>query len=190
MNLQPTVNRVGSRWTAFKRKLLVSAGYAVAILLPALVQAGSATWRVNPSSGDWNTAANWTPMTVPNGPIDTATFGFSTTTSNLTVGSNNLSTTLSGAIQDGGLSGGTGGSLTKIGTGTLTLSGASSYTGSTTIDAGKLAVNGSPTTSNVIATPDTSSTLALLLLGLTALFGLRMTLRGVSDVGGRTSDRH
>src|SRR5439155_23363012 len=33
----------------------------------------------------------------------------------LTVGSNNLTTTFSGVIQDGGLNGGTGGSLTKIG---------------------------------------------------------------------------
>jgi autotransporter-associated beta strand protein len=37
-------------------------------------QAASATWRANPISGDWNTAANWTPMTVPNGTSDTATF--------------------------------------------------------------------------------------------------------------------
>ena len=26
-------------------------------------------------SGDWNTAANWMPNTVPNGPSDIATFG-------------------------------------------------------------------------------------------------------------------
>jgi autotransporter-associated beta strand protein len=39
--------------------------------------AGSATWNLNPISGDWNTAANWTPNTVPNGPNDTATFGVS-----------------------------------------------------------------------------------------------------------------
>ena len=39
--------------------------------------AGSATWNLNPTSGDWNTAANWTPATVPNGPADIATFGAS-----------------------------------------------------------------------------------------------------------------
>ena len=42
--------------------------------------AGSATWQANPTSGDWNTAANWTPPTVPNGQSDTATFAASNTT--------------------------------------------------------------------------------------------------------------
>src|ERR1043166_1720688 len=42
--------------------------------------AGSATWQVDPISGDWNTAANWMPNTVPNGPSDTATFGASNMT--------------------------------------------------------------------------------------------------------------
>jgi len=46
----------------------------------ARTQAGSATWNLNPTSGDWNTAANWTPATVPNGPADAATFGVSNTT--------------------------------------------------------------------------------------------------------------
>jgi autotransporter-associated beta strand protein len=42
--------------------------------------AGSATWDTNPSSGDWNMAANWTQHTVPNGAGDIATFGKSTVT--------------------------------------------------------------------------------------------------------------
>jgi outer membrane autotransporter protein len=56
----------------------------------------------------------------------------------LTVGGNNLSTTVSGVISDGGGSGGTGGSLVKVGTGTLILSGPNTYTGGTTISAGTL----------------------------------------------------
>src|SRR5690242_1133723 len=39
--------------------------------------AGSATWDLNPTSGDWNTAANWTPATVPNSQTDVATFSHS-----------------------------------------------------------------------------------------------------------------
>jgi len=63
---------------------------------------------------------------------------------NLTVGSNNLNTTFSGIIQEsGGIGGGTGGSVTKIGTGTLTLSGASTYIGGTTVSSGILLVSNS-----------------------------------------------
>jgi autotransporter-associated beta strand protein len=54
----------------------------------------------------------------------------------LSVGNNNLSTTFSGIIQDSG-------GLRKVGTGTLTLGGASTYTGATTVTAGTLRVNNS-----------------------------------------------
>ena len=57
-------------------------------LLPTLVLltvtealAGSATWNLNPTSGDWNTVANWTPATIPNGPADIGTFSSSSRTS-------------------------------------------------------------------------------------------------------------
>jgi autotransporter-associated beta strand protein len=51
----------------------------------------------------------------------------------LTVGSNNLSTTVSGLIENGGHAGGASGSLVKVGTGTLTLLGDNTYRGGTTI---------------------------------------------------------
>jgi autotransporter-associated beta strand protein len=51
----------------------------------------------------------------------------------LSIGGNNLSTTFTGTIQDTG-------SVTKVGTGTLTLSGANLYTGGTTVSAGTLVV--------------------------------------------------
>ena len=61
----------------------------------------------------------------------------------LTVGSNNLSTEVSGLVA------GVGGSLIKVGTGTLTLSGANSYNGSTFVNAGTLNVSGSTASSQL-----------------------------------------
>ena len=55
----------------------------------------------------------------------------------LIVGSNNLSTTVSGVITDASFG---GGSLVKVGSGTLTLDGANMYTGGTTISGGTLIV--------------------------------------------------
>ena len=79
---------------------------------------------------------------------------------NLTVGGNSLSTVFSGVIQDGSpdvaqpgnsnQQNFIGGSLTKVGAGTLTLTGANLYTGGTTVNGGSLIVDGSlvsPTTS-------------------------------------------
>src|SRR5690348_6621104 len=42
--------------------------------------AGSATWNLNPTSGDWNTPTNWTPNTIPNSSSDIATFAGSSIT--------------------------------------------------------------------------------------------------------------
>ncbi|MCP3469209.1 autotransporter-associated beta strand repeat-containing protein [Bradyrhizobium sp. CCGUVB1N3] len=73
----------------------------------------------------------------------------------LTVGGNNLSTEVSGVISDCGTSptcsaaGATGGSLVKIGTGTLTLSGANTYTGGTTINGGTLQFGNGGTSGSV-----------------------------------------
>ena len=59
-----------------KTKLLILISLAFALH----AHAGSATWSMNPTSGDWNSSTNWTPPTVPNGPTDTATFDVSDTT--------------------------------------------------------------------------------------------------------------
>lgn len=76
----------------------------------------------------------------------------------LTVGGNNQSTVVNGVISDCGVSGTecdnfasspTGGSLVKVGTGTLTLSGINTYTGATNVNAGTLEVDGSIATSSL-----------------------------------------
>jgi hypothetical protein len=64
----------------------------------------------------------------------------------LTEGSLNTSTTVSGTIVDGGSNSGTGGSLNKVGTGTLTLTGTNTYTGGTAIRGGALLANGASST--------------------------------------------
>ena len=67
----------------------------------------------------------------------------------LVTGGNNQSTTVSGLVTDGGGNGGTGASLTKVGTGILTLSGNNAYTGGTHVDAGVLAVGNNASVSQL-----------------------------------------
>jgi uncharacterized protein with beta-barrel porin domain len=52
---------------------------ALAVTFQNSARAGSADW-ITPTTGDWNTAGNWTPATVPNGPADVATFSLSAIT--------------------------------------------------------------------------------------------------------------
>ena len=63
----------------------------------------------------------------------------------LTVGSNNLSTTVSGVISGNGPV-----ALDKVGTGTLALTGTNTYTGRTLVNGGTLEVDGSIATSNMV----------------------------------------
>ena len=67
--------------TSFTRLRFLAAAALLFLAAPRLSLAGSAAWSSNPSSGDWNTAANWTPNTVPNSTTDVATFGASDQTS-------------------------------------------------------------------------------------------------------------
>ncbi|HEY1771148.1 MAG TPA: hypothetical protein VGG02_12930 [Chthoniobacterales bacterium] len=71
----------------------------LAFLIPITSLAGSATWAKNPTSGDWNTAANWAPQRVPNSTTDIATFGTSKVTNPSIT---NASVTLASAVFDSG----------------------------------------------------------------------------------------
>ena len=57
--------------------------FFVVIALAAGVQpldAGDATWKLNPVNNDWNTAQNWRPQTIPDSETAVATFDVSNTT--------------------------------------------------------------------------------------------------------------
>jgi VPDSG-CTERM motif/Passenger-associated-transport-repeat len=95
---------------------------------------------------------------------------------NLTVGSNDLSTTFSGVIQDGGQNGGTGGSLAKIGNGTLTVTGANTYTGDTNVTGGVLQVDGSITSNTFVRHHST-------LAGMGTINGNVTNIRGTVSPG-------
>src|SRR5262245_17722910 len=59
------------------RAYLLATTAAAALLAAMPARAQNATWSTAPGSSDFNTAANWTPATVPTG---TAFFGTSTIT--------------------------------------------------------------------------------------------------------------
>jgi autotransporter-associated beta strand protein len=63
-----------------KTLILAAIRSSLMFLVPTVTYAMSAQWDLDPISGDWNTADNWTPNSVPNGPADTATFDLSNTT--------------------------------------------------------------------------------------------------------------
>ena len=65
-------------------KPLLGLGALLWVATTPFAAAGSATWKLTPRNGDWNTAANWAPRIVPNGPADVATFA-SSSMSNLSI---------------------------------------------------------------------------------------------------------
>jgi autotransporter-associated beta strand protein len=97
----------------------------------------------------------------------------------LIVGSNNLSTEVSGVIDDGcGCSPGSG-NLTKIGTGTLTLSGTNAYTGETVVNGGTLLVTGSIASSSDVKVSNGATLAGTGTVSQTSLFNGAMLAPGL-----------
>jgi outer membrane autotransporter protein len=105
----------------------------------------------------------------------------------LTVGSNNLSTTVSGTIEDGGAFGGVGGSLVKVGTGTLTLTGANTYTGGTTINGGTLELGDGGSSGSIVGDVTDSGRLAFDHSDTITFPGVISGSGGVSQLGSGTT---
>ncbi|MBA1158744.1 autotransporter domain-containing protein [Microvirga mediterraneensis] len=89
----------------------------------------------------------------------------------LILGRNNASSVLEGSLRDGGLMAGLGGGLIKAGTGALELTGASTYTGETLVQAGTLKVNGSLVSSPVTVQADAALSGAGTVGGILARYG-------------------
>jgi autotransporter-associated beta strand protein len=79
----------------------------------------------------------------------------------LVVGLNGLDATVSGTVNDGGMSGGTGASLVKVGGGTLILSGANTYTGLTAVLGGTLQLGDGGTSGSILGSVFNATTLAI-----------------------------
>ncbi|MBZ9991131.1 autotransporter-associated beta strand repeat-containing protein, partial [Mesorhizobium sp. BH1-1-5] len=141
---------------------LVSSGDATWVLTGANTRSGAIT--VNGGTlraGSASAFGTVTNVTVNGGTLDLngnnlAPVSLSGTGGTVAMGNANLTLNLGSGVNNsyGGSIAGTGASLTKMGAGTLTLTGASSYTGATTVGGGTLALDFSPAagpTSNIIS---------------------------------------
>jgi len=98
----------------------------------------------------------------------------------LTVGGNNQDMLVTGNISDGGSSGGVGGSLVKVGSGTMILSGVNSYSGATTVKGGVLQVD------SLILSPLTTVASGGTLAGNGFVGGVQVNSGGTLAPGGAT----
>ncbi|MCP3381367.1 autotransporter domain-containing protein [Bradyrhizobium sp. CCGUVB4N] len=94
----------GNAGTSFRRRLFGATALVGAATMMVTGEATAQTWQVN--AGNWGTAANWSPATVPNGIDATATFiatqaassyNVSLTGGPFTVGTLNLNATIAGS---------------------------------------------------------------------------------------------
>jgi autotransporter-associated beta strand protein len=126
---------------AVEKALTISTGATVQIIGSGGYQLGSNTTVSDSGIFDFNGDSETFASLSGTGIITNSS---SSNTSTIALGGNNASTTFSGIIQNGASGAGVV-ALTKNGTGTLTLSGPNTYTGSTIINGGTLTLSGGNT---------------------------------------------
>lgn len=110
---------------------------------------------------------------------------FSATAATLTTGADNSNTTFAGTLQNG-VGAGTFG-LTKVGNGTLTLSGTYSHTGATTVNGGTLLLGGTSTGNSTITANNSGSIIKIgSANGLTALNPVTINAGTTFDLNGNS----
>ncbi|MBD9665368.1 autotransporter outer membrane beta-barrel domain-containing protein [Variovorax sp. VRV01] len=93
----------------------------------------------------------------------------------VSLGAGGRDSQFAGTVEDGGENGGTGGSLVKVGTGTLTLSGANTYTGGTALKQGRLDLGHSQALGTGTLAMDDGTTLGFSADGLTIANAIELT---------------
>ena len=129
---------IGGSWSGFTGTLNYNtSGKVVNIFAPASWDLSNVTVNFA-NTGNITNSSFRSSGTTKLGSL--AGFGYLDVAGTVEVGNLNTNTTFSGIVRNNG----SAGTLRKVGTGTLTLSGASSYTGATTVNAGTLQIgNGS-----------------------------------------------
>lgn len=137
----------------------------------------AAAWNLSGAFGMIETSNTATPivqlgsLTGTNTATTLGAFGTGTGIKTFQVGALNTSTTFAGAIQDNPQGGTAVVSLTKVGTGTLTMSGTNTYSGTTNVNAGGLTFSNIPSsnqfniTVNATGTPTTANSGTLTMPG-------------------------
>jgi autotransporter-associated beta strand protein len=134
-------------WAAYSSTLSISG--LVRLNQGTSMGSSAAAFNFGSSGNVYNEAAAETDVTINLGSLSGSSGSYLSGSSNAgpavdtyVIGALNTSTTFGGIIQDGSNATPHTGALTKVGTGTLTLIGAETYSGATTVEAGTLVLAG------------------------------------------------
>ena len=137
-------NATAQQFTNFLGTVVVSSGSTLAFRATSLNNGGNnTTFQVDGFMGTRNNGFIALGALTGSGTVSMGGSGANGGRLTYTIGAKNLDTTFSGVIQEADAVNGKQVNVTKVGTGSLTLSGVNTYTGTTSITGGTLIVNGS-----------------------------------------------